>query len=194
MRFPTLPSCSSLATVALLGAAACGDDSDDDPGTQTEALTTWHQDIAPLVAEHCVGCHGPAASRPSRSMTTRPRRRCPASCSSRSRPGRCRPGTPSSTDDCAPRHEWRDDPRLSPADVELLRAWVADGAPAGDAATAAPLPERPAEHLANATHQLTPASGFVTAGDKDQFVCFLMDPEDHDALAGCRASSSPRAT
>lgn len=43
------------ALACLLFTAACGTDvrTDDPPAV----LTTWHQDVAPIVAEKCMGCH-----------------------------------------------------------------------------------------------------------------------------------------
>jgi hypothetical protein len=81
-----------------------------------------------------------------------------------------------STDDCAPRLGWRDDPRLSPDEIALLETWADQDAPLGDPDSAAPLPDPPALTLADPTHTVAPEVGFAPSGETDQFICYVLDP------------------
>ena len=51
------PAPRSLLGLALLGFAACGTDDSDSPPDPTDARATWYQDVAPIVAKHCMTCH-----------------------------------------------------------------------------------------------------------------------------------------
>ncbi|MEZ4451589.1 MAG: hypothetical protein R3B09_19110 [Nannocystaceae bacterium] len=87
-----------VATSVALTLSACGKDSEEsaasasasasttETGSDTDtsggesetgsALTpTWYQDVAPLVAERCTGCHRDGGIAPSRSAPTRARPR-----------------------------------------------------------------------------------------------------------------------
>jgi hypothetical protein len=120
----------------------------DPPDDPPADLTTWHEHVAPLVAEKCVGCHrtggiGPYAVE---------------------------------TEDCTPRHGWREDPRLTDEQIAVIRDWFADGAPEGDPAKAAPIPQLEDTHLSGVTHRVSPSVAFTAAGDIDQMICFVLDP------------------
>lgn len=73
--------------------------------------------------------------------------------------------------DCTPRFGWVDDPRLSETQKATLRAWVEDGHPLGEEATIPPSADLP-----NLSKTLVPAEGFATSGNRDQFICFVLDP------------------
>jgi hypothetical protein len=75
--------------------------------------------------------------------------------------------------DCTPRYGWVDDPRLTPAEKSTLKAWIEDGHPLG---TVAEIPKPPSHDLPNVTRTLTPTTPFTTMGDRDQFICFVLDP------------------
>ncbi|KAB2897304.1 MAG: hypothetical protein F9K40_13105 [Kofleriaceae bacterium] len=83
------------------------------------------------------------------------------------------PWDAASSDECAPRHAWKDDARLTAAETQLLRDWIAAGTPAGKAAD---VPAPPDLALAGVTHSVTPSVPYVTTGDRDEFICYLLDP------------------
>ncbi len=80
------------------------------------------------------------------------------------------------TDECKPNHTFRDDLRLTEAEVALFAAWYDAGSPEGDPAAAPPPIELKGIDLPGMTLEVQPAKPFVSSGDADQFRCFVMDP------------------
>jgi hypothetical protein len=166
-----------MAAAVLLAAAACGGDDDGaGDGDAAPRAVTWHQDIAPIVAEHCQGCHRDGGVAPF--SLERYENAFPAAglMALRVEEGLMPPWSAVDGDDCAPRFGWKHDPRLDADEEALLRAWVDAGAPAGDPADAAPLPTPDLQRLTGVTHTLSPATPFSTSGTSDQFICFVLDP------------------
>src|SRR6188768_3228166 len=163
--------------LAVLLAGGCSGGDDDASGTDAGpvATVTWHQDIAPLVAEHCTGCHVPGGIGPMDLSDYDTAALFAPLMVSKVKAGEMPPWDAKSTDDCEPRFGWREDPTLSAAEIELLQTWADEDAPLGDPDSAAPLPEPPATQLVDATHKVKPEVGFAPAGDTDQFICYVID-------------------
>lgn len=171
MRSIYLPLALPLVGLGL-AAAACTDDSD--PIDPPAPRATWYQDAAPILAKHCTSCHqeggiGPfpmtsyedAVIHADRMMGEIDRGTMP-------------PFDAREDADCTPRFGWVDDPRLSAAEKETLAAWIADGFPRG---TEAAIPPPPSQELAGVTRSVAPVEGWSTSGDKDQFICYVLDPQ-----------------
>jgi cytochrome c553 len=132
---------------------------------------TWHGDVAPLMAAHCVSCHsdtGMAGFSLATFDEARPRATLIAA-STRAR--RMPPWLPEPT---LPFLHTR---RLAEAEIATIAAWAAAGAPEGDPANAAPpvVRELPsirvsAEVAMQAPYRPNPA---VT----DDYRCFVLDPQ-----------------
>lgn len=179
-----------------IASATEGDDTGDQ-GTATDAATdaaptsgttdtpeaapvTWHQDIAPIFVQKCSGCHMPGGIGPfSLADYASAKPFAPGALDAVER-GTMPPFLADETADCQPRHGWQDDPRLSDPELALLRAWVEQGAPEGDPASAAPLPEPPELELADADVRVAIPTPVAVDGDKDQFLCFSIDPGFED--------------
>ena len=75
--------------------------------------------------------------------------------------------------DCRPRFAWLDDPRLTEEEIATIHRWVEGGMVAGDS-----MPELPATAtgLSGITTTLLPVEPFAASGDRDQFICYLLDP------------------
>lgn len=164
--------------LAVLLASGCSGGDDDSSGTDAGpvATVTWHQDIAPLVAEHCTGCHVPGGIGPMDLSDYDTAALFAPMMVSKVKAGEMPPWDAKSTDDCEPRFSWREDPTLSAAEIDLLQTWADEDAPLGDPDSAAPLPEPPATQLVDATHKVKPEVGFGPSGDTDQFICYVIDP------------------
>lgn len=174
------PRCA--APVLLAALAGCGDEaaatSEHEPDADAPVTEpTWHRDIAPIVVARCGACHreGGLAPLPLRSYEdAAPWAALMLEAVER---GQMPPFAADATETCAPRRPWRDDPRLEPTELELLRAWVEDGAPEGDPGDAAPLPPAPELALTDPDLHLAPPASVTVDGDRDQFLCFVLDPQ-----------------
>jgi len=145
---------------------ACGS---DDP--------TWHQDIAPLVSEHCASCHAPGLIAPFDLVTYADAAPVADWMAQEVADQTMPPWGALDTDECTPPLPWKDDARLTADEIALFQAWAAAGAPEGDAATAAPLPEPVNTDLPRVDKTLTPVDGWVAEGESDVFRCYVLDPE-----------------
>jgi hypothetical protein len=158
-----------LFAVAFLG--ACGTDSSS--GEEPVARATWYQDVAPILSAHCMSCHqdggiapfplteyGAAQENASRALVQIDKGAMP-------------PFDAREEADCTPRNGWVDDPRLTAAEKQTLRDWIADGYALG---TEQAIPPPPSTDLPGVSKTLQPARPFVSQGDRDQFTCFVLDP------------------
>jgi mono/diheme cytochrome c family protein len=162
-----------LASLWLVG-AACGTDvalpGSDPPPSDT---TTWYQDVAPIVATHCMSCHQDGGIAPF-SLTTYDSAYIYANQMNEAIAGGVMPPfSAADGSDCTPTHGWKEDPRLTDDEKATIAAWIADDRPEGTPAqiTPAAIPD-----LTNKTTSLTPSS-YTTSGMTDQFICFILDPQ-----------------
>ena len=151
-----------------------GDGSSEDSGAS--AAVTWHQDIAPLVVGKCGGCHVEGGIAPFSLQSHDEAQPFAAAMLAAIERKTMPPFLADDTDECETRFAWEDDPRLTDDELALFAAWVDDGAPAGDPATAAALPEPIDLSLKDADMSLKIDTEMVIDGNKDIFVCYSLDP------------------
>jgi hypothetical protein len=60
------------------------------------------------------------------------------------------------------------------AEKSTLRAWIEDGFALGEPLELQ-LPPRP--QLSGVTHTVAPTEGWATSGDRDEFICYVLDPQ-----------------
>jgi hypothetical protein len=159
----------SITAAALVGCGTSDDGGDDDPPTGP----TWYGEVAPLLAEHCMGCHREGGVGPFSMESYDVAAPIAPMMLEAVETGVMPPWDAESSDECAPRHGWKDDTRLTATEIQLLRDWIAAGTPAG---AAAEIPDPPSLALDAVTHTVAPSVPYVTAGDTDEFICFLLDP------------------
>lgn len=147
------------------------------PGDLDPDAPTWHADIAPIFVERCGSCHTAGGVGPFTLDTFDAAAPLAALSLDAVETGRMPPWDAETTDTCEPRFGWKDDPRLSDDEVELIRAWVDAGAPEGDPSEAVELPVIETMSLADADARLTLGQGWTAEGDRDQFRCFSLDPD-----------------
>lgn len=176
MRNPLIVFILAMAAVPGCDAPAPSSPAHDAGTDATVARVTWHQDIAPIVHQHCVGCHQPGGIGPFSLIDYDDAGPVADYLLAKIESGEMPPWSASDAADCAPRFGWKDDPRLSADELETFRTWVDDGAALGDPATAAPLPEPEETSLEGATDRLAPETPYVTSGFIDELVCFVLDP------------------
>ncbi|MDB4989132.1 MAG: hypothetical protein JWN04_4310 [Myxococcaceae bacterium] len=185
--------------LALLLGSACGDDAKVTPVSTMDAgesvsvalapptsadaglafTPTWHEHIAPLVHEHCSGCHQPGAIAPFSMLEYGTTKGFAGLMASEVESGAMPPYLATNTADCTPKHKYAEDTRLSDQQKQMLRAWATAGAPEGDPAKAAPLPNPPPVALDREDVVMTIPQPIVTqVSDKgDLHTCLVIDPK-----------------
>jgi hypothetical protein len=148
--------------------AACGDEK-----------PTWYQDVAPMLSTHCNSCHvvGGIAPFPLDDYdTARARAR---QMIHQVEIGAMPPFDALEEQDCTPRHGWVEDPRLSQAQKDTLLAWADTGYSLGEEEA---IPPPRSQDLLEVSRSMVPVEGFATSGDRDQFICYILDPGVHEPV------------
>ena len=164
--FPTI----SILILGVSLAACGGDDTQGDDGV--EPRVTWYQDVGPIVATHCMGCHQAGGIAPFSLTDYESAAEQSSRMLSAVETGLMPPWDAEDAADCTPTRRWKDDPRLTAAETDTLRQWIADGTPAGTEAT---LPTPPSTAMTGVTDTVRPVTPYATSGLEDEFVCFIMD-------------------
>jgi hypothetical protein len=168
-----------MLTIPVLGAllgvvvSACGTDSAPHDDTDPVARATWYQDVAPIVAERCMGCHQDGGIAPFELTDYADAVEYGPMMMDAIDRGIMPPFDAREDADCTPRHGWVDDPRLSATEKATIRTWIDDGFAEG-LETEIEIPDAPV--LENISQTVSPSQGFVTSGQRDQFMCFVLDP------------------
>ena len=166
---------TALGCAAILAiAAACS--SETTPKIEGP-VPTYHKDVAPIVQNVCQRCHVDGGIAPF-SLTTYAHAKNVADAivettSARKMP----PWGAATTTECSPPHPYRDNLRLSDAEIETIRRWRDGGAPEGDPNDAPPPVQARASGLASPDMDLAPAAPFQVSGTSDLFRCFVLDPK-----------------
>ena len=172
-------ACVSSALVACGSSDSKAPADDPEPGADsgTAAVVgpTWHQDVAPVVHDACVGCHADGAL--AFDLVEPTQAQALAESMASAVESRAMPPWGQAEDDCVPPHGFKDDIRLSDDEIALFRAWADAGAPLGDPDFAAELVAPEPATLADVDQTLMPATPYVTEGLRDEFICFVLDPE-----------------
>ena len=139
----------------------------------------WHEDIAPLVAEHCVGCHQDGGIAPFAIPDYQTAKLWAPLIAENVAAGLMPPWHAVDTEECTHPHGFVGDARLDDETIALFVDWDGLGAPEGDPTNAADIPEAPNLHLDNPTATL-PMSGSLSieaqGNTLDFFHCLSFDP------------------
>jgi hypothetical protein len=191
MSRPAITLSCSLTLLTALALSACGEDppdtgdadgetgdgdTGDGDGDQDALRPNWHQDIAPLVYDNCVGCHVDGGIAPFSLETYEFAGPWSAVMNDRVQQGLMPPWGATETDECQPAHNWANDLRLSDDEKQLIADWVAAGSPEGDSNEAAELPAPPNLDLLNPSATFPNPSPFTVTGNQDSFICYSIDP------------------
>ncbi len=172
------------------------DDGNESTGTTpdvggVEAEVTYHGDIRALVERHCVSCHQPGAIAPFPLTNYEQVHTMREAIALSVEHGTMPPWMPD--DDC---REYQGSRSLAPEEIELVGAWLAEGAHEGspDDYQAPDIPEPP--QLSRVDRTLTLPEPYVPAQMPDDYRCFLLDwPETEDSyVTGFTAAPDDTAT
>lgn len=159
------------------GTSSSGTGATSGSTTASGEAPTWHQDIAPLVAGRCAGCHRESGIAPFALETYAQAKMWSPTFDAPLRAGTMPPFLARDTEDCKPRHGFKDDIRLSPEQIELFKRWNDAGCPEGDPATAAELPSPPKLDLEGAEVEVKIPAPVTIEGSGDKFICFSLAPD-----------------
>ena len=160
------------------GSTSAAETGSDETEAEPAMRPNWHEDIAPLVAQHCQGCHDPEgiAFPMTTYLETSPWATVIAM---RTGEGTMPPWHAVETEECTPPHGFEHDARLAPEQIDMFRAWADALAPEGDPALAAPLPEPMSLDVLDPS-ATTLMGGSLTVEREgnvlDQFHCLSFDP------------------
>lgn len=166
MRIGFLP----LSLVVIFASAAC-----------SEATPTYHQDIAPLFANHCASCHQAGGIAPFPLVSyddAKPYAQLAADLT------RDRIMPPMTVDNSGACRTYKDARWLSDDEIAVIAAWAAAGAPEGSAPDAPP-PIPAIDALDDANLALEMAEPYTPRGNEefpnDDYRCFFLDAPPDDA-------------
>jgi len=111
-------------------------------GTGSPTLTdvTFHKDVEPILQRSCQTCHSPGNIAPISLMGYHDATPFAGTMVKRTSERSMPPWGAFDTDECKPRVPWKDDLRLSDADIAVFDAWNRAGVPEGDPNDAPPAP------------------------------------------------------
>jgi hypothetical protein len=164
-----------LAAFASMSTVGCGSSSTEPPGSEATGQVTWNQQIAPIVAKKCVGCHQAGGIGPMSLVEYANAKHYAPTMLDEVQQGLMPPWGAQTTSECSPQFGFKDDPRLTADEQALLAAWVDQGEPEGPASTK-PLPKPASTALENPDMHLTIPTSVEIAGTEDRFMCFVLDP------------------
>ena len=137
---------------------------------------TWHQDVAPIVAERCAGCHTEGTIAPFALDNYESAAPLAAAMAAAVERGSMPPWLARDTEDCQPELPWRGDLRMTADEIEVLREWADAGAPEGDPARAAELPSAPELDIRDPDLVMPFTEPYTVEGTRDDFQCFVLNP------------------
>jgi hypothetical protein len=140
------------------------------------ADVTFHRDVEPILQRSCQSCHVSGGIAPFPLMTFADAVPVAADMATQTAAKVMPPWHAQNTDECTVPLGWKNDVRLSDAQIATLQAWVDAGKPEGDPADAPP-PREIVTGLPGVQQELKPDAPFSVAPGADEFHCFVLDPK-----------------
>ena len=176
-RFSRAVARLCVALSVAVGVLACSMGDVASPARPAPDEVTTFRQVQPILAAHCQSCHRDGQIAPFPLVTYEDARLRAAAIASVTRSGEMPPWTARTSPDCTPPAPWRNDERLSEADIAALAAWSEGGAVEGDLDDVAPTIAPSNDGLGRVDRDLGSSEPFAAAGAEDQFICFLLDPK-----------------
>lgn len=159
------------------GAEPSGSAATSPPTTGAGAAVTYHKDVEPIVQAHCQKCHAPGGIGPFSLLTYAGAKDYAQLMAEKTAERVMPPWGALDTAECKPRFGWKDDERLTDAEIATIKAWSDGGALEGDPKDAPPAPAPKPTDLPGASALTAKAPFSLGAGTKDTLRCFVLDPK-----------------
>ncbi len=177
-----LPSLAVALGLTLLAAAACSSSEDDPAGAGEDAplpadAPTFKKDVEPLLQAKCQSCHREGGAAPFSLVTYEQAKQSGPSARVKVETRTMPPWGAFDSEACKMQHAFKDDLRLTDAQIAMFARWVDLGMPLGDASIQNPTPAFPSSSLETKTATLQMAAPFEVQGNApDDIRCFPIDP------------------
>ncbi len=145
----------------------------EDGGPPPQSGLTWHDDVAPILADHCLRCHEEGGIAPFPLGTYAQAKPMAGAIAASTRSRSMPPFLADGSGECG---EWVDANWLSDAQIQTLTDWAATGAAEGESKPAPEVPPLPTIEAPDLTVTM-PVSYLPDDGVSDDYRCFLVDPE-----------------
>src|SRR5262245_5668363 len=160
--------------VACVGAVAIGSGGcgGGENGSGKTGAVTYYRDVLPLVVQNCAGCHAPGGLAPFSLVNYDDAHTHAGQVAIATGAGVMPPWPPA--EGCG---QFRNERRLTAAEIATFAAWTDQGAPAGNPADAPADLTPPETHLGLPNVTLNPGVDYqANAALDDDYHCFLIDP------------------
>lgn len=158
------------------GGAGAGAGPSGSAGSASLGAVTFHKDVEPILQRSCQSCHIAGGIAPFPLLTYAQARAFGAAIVQQTKSRAMPPWHAQNTDECTVPLGWKNDTRLSDAEIATFDAWSAGGLPEGDPKDA-PAPRELSPGLPGVQLELKPNAPFALAPGGDQFRCFVLDPK-----------------
>ncbi len=172
LSFSAVAACGTGEAAAPIGPPSAP--AADAPSTDA---VTYHEHVAPILQKRCQSCHVSGGIAPFALTTYEEAKPMAPAIVDMTQRRIMPPWGAHETADCKPTRPWKNDLRLTDAELATLKAWDEAGAPAGDPAKAPPPSVPPSRSLADPSLTLQPEVGFAMSGTSDVLECFVLDPK-----------------
>ena len=164
---------------AAAGVIAGCDSPDDQDNVLTEPEPRYYEDVAPILAESCNGCHKEGGVAPFSLESYEDARAWAPAIAAAVEARTMPPWNVNNDGSCQTYHDAR---WLFDDEIETLREWADLEAPEGDATLGVPEPPAPRTLegpavVSHYTPRYTPVAAGIEAAEFDDYQCFLIDPE-----------------
>jgi hypothetical protein len=161
--------------IFLVFCSGCRGVSDPGDGVDAaDAVPTWRDDVAPILAANCAECHVAGGSAPF-PLTSHAEAAAYANAIAAATAARTMP--PFNLDNSGECRTWADARWLTDAEIATIGAWARGGAPAGDEEGDARA-VAPAQELDRVDLSLTMAEPYTPdEAAEDDYRCFVLDPD-----------------
>ena len=172
-----LASCVSVLFVAACFMGGSSQNNGDAGPDVNPNAVTYYKDVAPIIQNHCQGCHVPGGIGAFPLQTYDDAKANSAGIVYQTGARNMPPWGARTTNECQPRFKYKDDPSLTDAQIATIAQWHLDGDLAGDPKDAPPPNTNPPiTDLPNST-KLSSPTPFTLSGQADYFRCFVFDPQ-----------------